>query len=149
MILGWRQLVTCPSWHLRFLDSCVRSLGAPGLSRPSTFCSVPVLRLRRQRQPRKSFASVRRSSQKDHVAHLRTTSCSGFMPAISASNTLVAMKLPALTWHTALELDLAHSLGACQADEPRVQVQHPGRCRRVPGRLASQLLCFLPPLISL
>ena len=65
------------------------------------------------------------------------------------SNTLVAMQSHALSWHTALELDLAHSLGACHADKPRVRVQHPGRCRRVPGRLASQLLRFLPPLISL
>ena len=106
MILGWRRLVARPSWHLRFLEKCVRFLGAPGLSRPSTFRSVPVLRLRRQRQPRKFLASVRRSSQKDHVAHLRATSCSGFtpspscsgfMPAISASNTLVAMQTPALT----------------------------------------------------
>ena len=74
---------------------CDPWVNAAGMSCPFTFCSVPVLRLRRQRQPRKSLASVRRSSQKDHFAHLRATSSfSSFKPATSVQMHLLQCSHP-------------------------------------------------------
>ena len=57
-----------------------------------SFCACPQTRT--QRQPRKSLTSVRRLSQKDHVAHLRATSFSGFMPAISVQTHLWQCSFP-------------------------------------------------------
>ena len=75
-----------------------------------SFCACPQTQTA---TATKKIPSLREAIEsKDHITHLRATSFFRLHASHLCANTLVATQSPALTQHTALGIDLAHSL-AC------------------------------------